>query len=68
MSDANSARVIESSRNPLVEEISAAEVLPITVTPGNASWTAATTEGPKLSNALNRMPAWGFNPASEARH
>ncbi len=68
LSDANNASATESSWNPLTDETSAAEVDPITATPGKASRTVATSTGSKLSNADTRIPAWGTNPPSEMRH
>ena len=60
--------MIESSSNPSTEEISAADVEPITETPGKASRTAVTIVGSKLSNAENMIPAWGVPPARAVRH
>lgn len=60
-SDAKSASETESSRKPLVDDISADDVEPITAQPGNASRTATTSDGSKLSNAAG-MSGQGPNP------
>ena len=67
-SDAKSASETESSRKPLVDDISADEVEPIRAQPGNASRTVATSDGSKLSNAATRNPACGASPSSWSRH
>ena len=67
-SELNTASATESSRNPAIDETSAADVAPMTLMPGKAERTLSISAGSKPSTAQNRMPTVGWTSVSWARH
>src|SRR5262249_4058466 len=67
-SEANTASVAESSWNPMMDDISPAEVVPASSMSGNAERTAATSGSRSVSYVLNSSPARGRSPARPYRH
>ena len=68
VSEANTARVTESSWNPSTDDISPADVEPASWIPGYADRMAATTASKSVSYVQNSSPALGRSPASASPH